>query len=57
MVTDLARDIGAPDPEALGCQLHVLCDGAGLTARMDREPAVAADVRNAADAMIDRAVL
>jgi AcrR family transcriptional regulator len=57
MFTELAREVGATDPDVLGRQLHVLYDGAGLTVRMDHDPGVATDVRSAAQAMIDRSLM
>jgi AcrR family transcriptional regulator len=53
LFADLARDADAPDPEALARQLHLLYDGGGLSARMDRDPAVAATARAAASVLID----
>jgi len=53
MFTDLARLAGAADPIALGCQLHLLFDGAGLTARMDHDPGIAPVVRSAVQIIID----
>src|SRR5271170_4957781 len=35
LFTDLAEQAGAPDPQALARQLHLLYDGSGLSARMD----------------------
>jgi len=56
MFTDLAKQAGAPDPGQLGRQLHVLYDGAGLTARMDHDPDVAAATRAAVQALLDDAL-
>jgi AcrR family transcriptional regulator len=50
----LAQDAGAGDPEFLAHQLHLLYDGAGISARMDRDPAAAAVARAAAAALLDR---
>jgi hypothetical protein len=47
----LAQQAGAPDPSQLGHQLHVLYDGAGLTARMD--PDIASATRAAAETLTD----
>jgi len=47
LFTGLARGAGAPDADVLGRQLHVLYDGAGLTARMDQDPEIATSVRAA----------
>lgn len=52
----LARDAGVADPEALAKQLNLLYDGAGLSARMDRDPSAAAAARAAASALIDTAL-
>jgi AcrR family transcriptional regulator len=57
MFADLAEQAGAPDPGQLGGQLHVLYDGAGLTARMDRDPDIAAATRAAVETLIDSAHL
>jgi AcrR family transcriptional regulator len=54
MFTDLAEQAGAPDPVSLGRQLHLVYDGAGLTARMDRsDPGIAQTTRDAAQALLD----
>jgi AcrR family transcriptional regulator len=50
---DLASDAGAADPEVLATQLQVIYDGAGLSARMDRSPDVAAPARAAVNALLD----
>src|SRR3984885_4484556 len=41
LLVDLAREAGAPSPETLGRQLHLLYDGGSLSARMDHDPAAA----------------
>ncbi|MEV5844327.1 TetR/AcrR family transcriptional regulator [Streptomyces sp. NPDC051985] len=56
LLTDLAREAGARDPETLGRQLHLLYDGGGLSARMDRDPSAGAVAREAAGVLIDAAV-
>ncbi|MCW2498105.1 TetR/AcrR family transcriptional regulator [Jatrophihabitans sp.] len=56
LFTGLAEQAGAPDPAALAGRLVVLYDGAGLSARMDRNPGVFADVRVMAAALIDSAL-
>jgi AcrR family transcriptional regulator len=56
MFVDLARGVGAPDPESLGRALHLLYEGASLSARLDHDPTVAADARAAADALVTAAV-
>jgi AcrR family transcriptional regulator len=57
MFTDLAEQLGATDPVSLGRQLHLLYDGAGLTARMDHgDPAIGRSARDAAQALLDAAL-
>jgi AcrR family transcriptional regulator len=56
MFTDLADEAGAPDPDQLGRQLHVLYDGAGLTARMDRDPDISAATRAAVETLLGAAL-
>jgi AcrR family transcriptional regulator len=56
LLTGLAREAGAPDPEKLGRQLHMIYDGASLSARMDRDPAAAVAARAAAAALLDAAL-
>jgi len=56
LLTVLAAGAGAPDPELLGRQLHIIYDGASLSARMDRDPSVAVAARSAAAALLDAAL-
>jgi AcrR family transcriptional regulator len=56
LFTRLAREAGAQDPEALGVQLQLIYDGAGLAARMDRSPEVAGASRAAAAALLDASI-
>jgi AcrR family transcriptional regulator len=56
LFTALASEAGAPDPGPLGRQLHVVYDGAGLTARMDRDPGIASATRSAVQALLDAAI-
>src|SRR5580693_8505418 len=56
LLTGLAREAGAPDPVVLGRQLHMIYAGASLSARMDRDPAVAVAARAAAGALLDAAL-
>jgi AcrR family transcriptional regulator len=56
LLTGLAGEAGAPDPQTLGRQLHMIYDGASLAARMDRDPSASAAARAAAEALLDAAV-
>ena len=56
LLTSLAREAGAPDPEQLGQQLHMIYDGASLSARMDRDPSASVAARAAAAALLDAAL-
>lgn len=49
----LARELGAPDPQSLGRQLVILYDGAMLGASMDRDPRIARQGRDMAQALLD----
>jgi AcrR family transcriptional regulator len=55
LFTDLAAEAGVADPESLARQLHLLYDGASLSARMDRDPSAATTARTAAAALLDAA--
>ena len=55
LLTSLAREAGAAEPERLSRQLHMLYDGASLSARMDRDPSAATAARAAAAALLDAA--
>ena len=55
LFTDLAREAGVADPEDLARQLHLLYDGAGVSARMDRDPSAATTARAAAATLFDAA--
>jgi AcrR family transcriptional regulator len=55
LFTDLAREAGVADFEDLARQLHLLYDGAGVSARMDRDPSAATTARAAAAALFDAA--
>ncbi|MGW4940684.1 TetR/AcrR family transcriptional regulator [Actinoplanes sp. NPDC004185] len=55
LFTDLAREAGARDPEALAAQLVVLYDGTSVGARMDRSAAAATTARAVAAALLDAA--
>lgn len=56
LFTDLARDAGASDPDTLARALHLLYDGAGVSARMDRDLGAAAAARAVAVVLVDAAV-
>jgi AcrR family transcriptional regulator len=53
LFTDLAKEAGFADPDTVARQLHLLYDGAGLAARMDRDPSSATTARAAAAAILD----
>jgi AcrR family transcriptional regulator len=53
LLTDLAREAGAADPPKLARQLQVIYDGAGLAARMDRDPSIATSARAAAETLLE----
>ncbi|MEV4637691.1 TetR/AcrR family transcriptional regulator [Actinoplanes sp. NPDC049548] len=55
LLTDLAREAGAKDPEALAAQMVILYDGSTAGARMDRSPAAAVTARTLAAALLDAA--
>jgi AcrR family transcriptional regulator len=56
LFTELARDLGATDPEDLGRQLVLLYDGATVGAAMDRDPGAAAEARAMAATLLDARV-
>lgn len=53
LLTQLAREAGARDPEGLGRQLVLLHDGATMGASMDGDAGRAADARRLAEALLD----
>jgi AcrR family transcriptional regulator len=53
----LAQRAGVVGADALGRQLHLLYDGAGLSARMDRDPSAAGAARAAAATLLDAALV
>ena len=55
LLTELAAAAGAPEPEVLARQLHLLYDGSGQSARMDHDPDAAAVARAAAATLLDAA--
>jgi AcrR family transcriptional regulator len=56
LLTSLAREAGAADPELLGWQLHMIYDGASQSARMDHDPAASAAARATAGALLNAAL-
>jgi AcrR family transcriptional regulator len=56
LLTDLAAQAGAPQPEILARQLHLLYDGSGQSARLDHDPAAAGAARAAAATLLDAAL-
>jgi len=56
LLTELAGRAGAPEPAVLARQLHLLYDGSGQSARLDREPGTAAAARTAAATLLDAAL-
>jgi AcrR family transcriptional regulator len=52
LFTELAAAAGASDPVLLASQLHLIYDGGGLAARMDRDAAIALPARAAAAALV-----
>jgi AcrR family transcriptional regulator len=57
LFTELATASGYAAPEALARQLQLLYDGAGQSARMDRDPSAATTARAAAATLLDAAPL
>jgi AcrR family transcriptional regulator len=53
---DLAKEVGASDPETLAGQLVLLYDGAGISAWMDHNPDAAKASRAVAATLIDAAI-
>ena len=56
LFTRLAEQAGAPEPGTLARQLHLLYDGAGISARMDRDPTAPLSARAAAATLLESAV-
>ncbi len=56
LLTELATQAGAPEPDVLARQLHLLYDGSGQSARMDHDPTAAAAARAAAATLLDAAL-
>jgi AcrR family transcriptional regulator len=57
LLTELAEQVGVPEPEVLARQLHLLFDGSGQSARMDHDPGAAAAARAAATILLNAALL
>ncbi len=53
LFTDLAREAGASDPQALGAQLHLLYDGASISAQLDGDGTAARTARAVAVVLLD----
>ena len=56
LLVDLAREAGVAAPETLGRQLHMIYDGASLSARMDHDPTASVAARAAAETLLDAAL-
>ena len=56
LLVDLAGEAGAAAPETLGRQLHMIYDGASLSARMDHDPTASVAARAAAETLLDAAL-
>jgi AcrR family transcriptional regulator len=56
LLTELATQAGAGDPAALARQLHLLYDGAAISAKMDRDPTASRSARAAAEALLHGAL-
>ena len=56
LFTRLAEQAGAPDPGTLARQLHLLYDGAGISAHMDRDPTAPLGARVAAATLLESAL-
>src|SRR5689334_8984098 len=56
LLTTLASQAGAPDPEELARQLHLIYDGSSTAARMDHDTAAAATARTAAITLLEAAL-
>ena len=53
LLNDLARELGAADPEQLGRQLTLLYDGVLVAAAMDRDPSAALEAKAMVAALLD----
>jgi hypothetical protein len=48
LLTELAAQAGAPEPEVLARQLHLFYDGSGQSAHLDHDPGASTAARAAA---------
>jgi AcrR family transcriptional regulator len=55
LLAGLAKEAGFAHPDTVARQLHLVYDGAALSARMDRDPTAATTARAAAAAILDTA--
>lgn len=56
LLTELARQAGASDPQLLGRQLLLLYDGSGISAQLDRDAHAATAAQSAAEVLLDAAL-
>ena len=56
LFTSLAADTGVADPATLGRQLHLIYDGAILSAQIDHDPSIAVEARAAVAALLTTAL-
>jgi AcrR family transcriptional regulator len=56
LFTELAEQAEVPDAASLARRLHLLYDGAGVSARMDHDPDAAVASRAAAEVLLDAAL-
>jgi len=56
LFTELAEQAGVPEPATLARRLHLLYDGAGVSAKMDRDPDAAVASRSTAEILLDAAL-
>jgi AcrR family transcriptional regulator len=56
LFTRLAEQAGAPEPDRLARQLHLVYDGAGISAHMDRDPSAPVGARAAAASLLETAL-
>ena len=57
LFTELAGQAGVAEPQVLARQLHLLYDGAGQSARLDRDPAAGFAAREVAAVALDAALV